>query len=196
MFGLEYKKYINNQNVVDIVDKLLVLEFFVDTMHRDSFDITRFKATDYFGLMTQLLSDMRINGLDSKKIKETNVMYKNILTMLNQLYNSTDEHGRSINNSDEYSKLLEQENGKGVELTSIKSIRENIKTELDKNPLFKYIIGIAPVQGNLRHLHANTNPLRELDSSHTYRYGSNKSKWLTSLNDIESFRIQMGNVIG
>jgi hypothetical protein len=196
MFGLEYKKYINNQTIVDIVDSLLVMEFFVDTMHRDSFDITRFKATDYFGLMTQLLSNMGINGLDSKKIKETNVMYNNVLIMLNQLYNGTDEHGRAVNNSDEYSKLLKQENGKGVELVSIKILRENIKMELDKNPLFKYIMGVAPVQGNLRHLHANTNPLRELDSNHSYRYGSTKSKWLTSLNDVESFRVQMGNVIG
>ena len=196
MFGLEYRKHITNTNIVDIIDSLLVMEFFVDTMHRDSFDISRFKAADYFGLMTQLLSNMGINGLDSKKIKETNVMYNNILIMLNQLYNSTDEHGRSINNSDEYSKLLKQESGKGVELASIKSIREKIKTELDKNPLFKYIIGVAPVAGNLRHLHANNNPLKELDSNHNYRYGSTKSKWLTSLNDVESFRIQMGNVIG
>jgi hypothetical protein len=197
IFGLEYKKYIKNTKIVSAIDSLMIIEFLAETMHQNSFDIGRFKAVDYFGHITQLLSDIGIVGLDSKKIKDTNIMYNSLIGLLSHIYNQTNDNGTVVQDANDYIDLLKKQIGDSVSIPTVKSLREIIKSELDNNPLLKYIIGVSPVSGSLRLLHANTNPLKELDDRGRYSYyGSNKSKWMTNLNDLELFRKQMSIVIG
>lgn len=190
MFGLEYARYINNQKIVDIVDSLMVIEFFADTVHRNSTDIARFSQAEYFGHITKLLNKIGINGLDSKKIKETNVYYIQLNNFIMNMYKSSD-----VDNSKEYLKLLQQQSSDSYGIDSISFIRSSIKNELDKNPLFKYIMTVKPVSGDLRQLQKDNNPLKQLDDRGRYHW-DRTDKWFSNLNDVESFRKQMSDIIG
>jgi len=183
LFGLDYASQINNKVLVDAVDSLMIMDFFADTVHRNSHDIQRFNATDYFGHMTKLLSKIGINGLDSKKLKETNVYYNHLNQLINNMYNNGDDG----DTSKDYTKLLKHESSDSYSIESIKTIRNNIKIELDKNPLLKYIIAIKPVSGDLRQLQKDSNPLKQLDDRRAYHW-DRTDKWYNSLGDVESLR--------
>ena len=186
MFGLDYSKYVNN-SIKNILDSLMIIEFFADTMHRSTFDIDKFKADDYYGHMTILLNDFGINGLDSAKIKNANVMYLTICNIINCWY---DENSR-----DSYKKAFKNDSQESFKTPSIKTLRDSIKTELDNNPLLKYIVCVHCVSGNLREL-KNINPIKQLDGNRHYYYSNNSNRWTEQMNDIEMFRSQVSKVIG
>ncbi len=191
IFGLNYNEHINNKTLVDSLDNLMVLEFFADTVHRTSIDINRFTQTEYFGHMTRLLSNVGINGLDSKKIKETNVYYNQLNALLLSMYRTED----GDDDSKEYTKLLQHNGTDSYKVFSIKSIRTDIKNELDKNPLLKYIIAVKPVSGDLRSLQKDYNPLKQLDDRSRYHWDKT-DRWYTTLNDVDAFRKQISSIIG
>lgn len=192
LFGLNYSSHISNKTLVKAIDNLMVMEFFADTVHRNSLDINRFNATDYFGHMTKLLSDVGINGLDSKKIKETNIYYNYLNQLINGMYN----HGDDGNTSENYTKLLKYESSDSYSLPSIKIIRNEIKNELDRNPLLKYIIAVKPVSGDLRQLQKDNNPLKQLDDRSRYHWDKG-DKWYTTLSDVDALRkIISDSIIG
>jgi len=187
MFGLDYSKFINNKTMVETLDSLMILEFFAETIHRNEFDIRKFKKEDYYAHMTKLLSDFGINGLDSNKIKDANVIYNNIHKILKELY--------SEDMLSQYTSILKIENSeKDYAAPKIADLRKNIKAELDNNPIFKYILCVRPVSGNIRELR-NTNPLKQLDDYKDY-YRNNNDSWLTKIDDVDSLKIQLGQIIG
>ena len=190
IFGLNYEQQINNKTLVSSLDNLMVLEFFADTVHRSNFDIGRFAATDYFGHMTKLLNNIGINGLDSKKIKETNVYYLQLTSLITAIYRTDND-----DISKEYLKLLKQDGEESYKIPSIKQIRSDIKNELDKNPLLKYIITVKPISGDLRGLQKDNNPLKQLDDRHRYHWDKT-DRWYSSLNDVDAFRKQVSSIIG
>lgn len=185
MFGLEYSKY-TNDSVSKIVDDCLFLEFFTNTIHLEKFDISKFKASDYYGHMTKILADRGVNGLNSEKIKTSNISFRTMELLLGYFYGA--------DNSDTYKKYMKSEDGEEFNVPSIKEIRTSIKTMVDNNPLFKYIVCIKPVSGNLREL-TNTNPLKQLDDSRNYYHYRNSDKWMIQMNDVDKFKSQVSEVI-
>ena len=187
MFGLEYEQYINNSELVRIVDSLMVIEFFADTIHRDTFDITRFKKDDYYAHMTKLLHDFGINGLDSAKIKEANVMYNNISAMLVNFY---DKEFIA-----EYTKIFKPSSSGQYDCPKMADLRKTIKAEVDSNPMMKYIMCIHPVSGNLRELRG-VNPLKQLDTENYY--SRSDDRWLNRMDDdrVEELKLSFGQIIG
>jgi hypothetical protein len=187
MFGLEYANFINNKDIVQTLDSLMVLEFFADTIHRSEFDISKFKKDDYYGHMTKLLSDFGINGLDSAKIKDANVIYNQINRVIDSIY-----EGDKVS---QYKKIFKKaDSDNGYVAPKIADLRKTIKVELDNNPLLKYIVFVKEVSGNLRELQ-NTNPLKQLDDNRNYYHRNNSDRWMLQMNDVDKFKSQVSKVI-
>lgn len=187
MFGLEYAKFINNKDVVQTIDNLMIIEFFADTIHRHEFDITKFKKDDYYGHMTKLLSDFGINGLDSIKIKDANIIYNQIHSIIDTIYSS--------DKTAQYKKLFKKtDTDKVFSAPSMLVLRKKIKEELDSNPILKYTICVTQVNGNLRELR-NVNPLKQVDGSRGYYYRDNNG-WYSTINDVDRLKVQFGQIIG
>jgi len=189
MFGLEYDQFINNKKIVSTLDSLMILEFFTDTIHREEFDIgiAKFKKDDYYGHMTKLLSNFGINGLDSAKIKNANVIYNQINSIIDAIYDS--------DKVSEYKKIFKKrESDNEYAAPKIADLRKTIKSELDNNPILKYTICVTPVSGNLREL-KNVNPLKQYDANRGYYYRDNSS-WSTSIDDVERLKVQLGQIVG
>jgi hypothetical protein len=187
MFGLEYADFINNKDIVQTLDSLMTLEFFADTIHRSEFDIKKFNKDDYYGHMTKLLSDFGINGLDSAKIKDANVIYNQINRIIDSIYENE--------KVSQYKKIFKKADSDNEYVApKIADLRKTIKAELDNNPILKYTICVMPVSGNLRELR-NVNPLKQNDRNRDY-YGSNVNGWFSVINDVDKLRVQFGQIIG
>jgi hypothetical protein len=77
-------------------------------------------------------------------------------------------------------------------LPQMNDIRKNLKAEVDKVPMLKYIIGSVTNNGNIRNI-TSSNPLKIHDSG----YGG-KQDWFNSLGGetgIESFKQTLGSLI-
>ena len=187
MFGLEYANFINNKDIVQTLDSLMTLEFFADTIHRSEFDISKFKKDDYYGHMTKLLSDFGINGLDSAKIKDANVIYNQINRIIDSIYEN--------DKVSQYKKIFKKaDSDNGYIAPKIADLRKTIKVELDSNPMLKYIMCVTPVSGDLREL-KNINPLKQNDANRGYYYRDNNG-WFTTIGDVNMLRVQFGQIIG
>lgn len=188
IFGLEYEKYINKRSIIDTLNSLMIIEFFADTIHRESFDITKFKRDDYYAHMTRLLNDFGVNGLDSTKIKEANVLYNQINAVLLNIYD------KSI--VEEYQKIFARSASSKYDCPKMVDLRKIIKAEVDSNPMMKYIMCIHPVSGNLRELR-NTNPLKQLDAE-TYYGQRHDERWLNKMDDdkVEELKFSFGQILG
>jgi hypothetical protein len=187
VFGLDYEKYINKRSVVETLNSLMIVEFFADTIHRTSFDITRFKKDDYYVHMTKLLHDFGVNGLDSAKIKEANVIYNGIDSLLRSFYKE--------NVVTEYTNIFKPSANGQYDCPKMVDLRKTIKAEVDNNPMMKYIMCIHPVSGNLREL-KNINPLKQLDTENYY--GRSDDRWLNRMDDdrVEELKLSFGQIIG
>lgn len=188
MFGLKYEQYINNSEIIRIVDSLMVIEFFADTIHRNGYDLTKFNQTDYFAHIASLLNNIGVNGLDIKKIKKINLLFNVMNGLLDQWYGDED--------SKIYKKLIttKTSNDQRYNLSSITDLRKSIKTTLDNNPLLKYIMCVKTVDGNLRSL-TDTNPLKQLDNDRGYWY-RHQNNWFNTLDDVDTFKNQISKVFG
>ena len=186
IFGLDYEKFITNQKIVSTLDSLMLLEFFANTIHRDTFDIKKFKREEYYGHMTKLLSDFGLNGLDSAKIKEANVIYNQIKRVLASMYTNDDS---------EYTQIFKSDKSQNkYSAPKISDLRKTIKAELDNNPMLKYTMCVTPVSGDLRQLR-NCNPLKQHDGNRAYYYHTSDS-WMTNVDDVDTLKVQFGKVIG
>jgi hypothetical protein len=173
IFGLDYASSISDTKIVDLVDHCMIMEFFADTIHRNKFDIAKFKQSDYFAHMTKILNKIGINGINSNEIRDANVAYLHLNRWVKELY------------SDDTSiqKAIKPDGSLKDKLIKIDELRKQIKEALDNQPMLKYIVCSHEVNGNLREL-TNDNPLSAFRS--TYYHGPNS--WSYKMNDTESFR--------
>jgi len=185
IFGLDYKEYVSDKTLVNTIDSLIVMEFFADTIHRNGYDLKRFKQTDYYAHIAKLLDAIGINGLDVKKIKNTNLLFNSMKSLLESWYPNT---------SDTYKKLISTKNDRDKKhtLSPISDLRKTIKTTLDSNPLLKYIMCANMVDGNLRNLR-DTDPLNQFDNRQSWR---RLSSWFVTLDKVDLFRDQISKVFG
>jgi hypothetical protein len=138
--------------------------------------------------MTKLLSDIGINGLDSQKVRNSNIAYNSLVSYIqSRMY---------IHNEDmmkECLAIIKPDVSKKYNLAKMEDVRKDIKAELDNNPVLKYIVGSRAVSGELRELSGSNEPIKQLDDRHYY--SGNTKTWLTSLNDVEAFRKQIGSLV-
>jgi hypothetical protein len=189
IFGLEYKKYIKNNELSNVIDSFLVMEFFADTMHRATFDLKRFSQTEYFDHINSLLKDRGIDNLDSKELKKKNVQYNTLINIQHQMFDHSDD-------IDGYTKLFKSET-KAIKykLTKAADLKKILKVEVDKNPMLKYIMGSNQNNGSLRDLDSKNNPISQFADHY---YGKrNNTIWVESMDSdkVELFKIQLSSLI-
>ena len=192
IFGLDYGKFIGNKKLSEAVDNTMILEFFAYTVHDFKFGITKFNEADYLSHITKLLNDLGIQDVDSSQIRSGNIAYNHLLqTIENRLYG-----GDKATLAKEYAKLIKTEVSEQYTLPKISEIRENIKAEVDKNPMLKYILGSHQVSGNLRELKNNKNPINQLDERNSY-YNNNGKDWFSQMSqdNVDLFKIQLSSLI-
>lgn len=189
IFGLEYKKFIKNTSMVKVIDSYLVMDYFNHTVHMNKYDISAFKSEDYFKHINDLLGDIGISTINSKTIRSTNIEYNTLISVLTSMYESSA-------NTDAYTKLFKSDTNKTKHgLNKLSDLRKMVKTEIDNNPMVKYIMGTHRVTGQLRELN-NKNPISNLSKSNSHYYGNNND-WLSQINDtnVDLLRIQLSSLI-
>jgi hypothetical protein len=187
IFGLDYAKFIKNQDMVDAVNYYLITEFFADTIHRFKYDITKFTKEAYFDHMNTILQTIGIDQIDSEKIRTTNVEYHSLLNMINDRVYRFD--------SDKYVNIIKSQTKTKYQLPKASEIRKTIKEAIDKNPMIKYIMGTNQVTGMIREL-TDKNPISSLDNRASY-YGNNGKDWFAQMDSdsVDLFKIQLSSLI-
>ena len=188
IFGLDYAKYIRNEKLVEAIDYCLIVKFFSETVHEVHFCIRRFNEKDYLDHMNNLLSKIGVSNFDSKSIRASTIQFNLIKNhIMNYLYSS---------NHEEFTKILNGSSSKDWDLPKVSTIRENVKAEVDKNPMIKYIMASHEVSGNLNDLGANKNMVSQFADSRNHYY--NKDTWLSKMDDNSAllFRTQLSSLIG
>ena len=182
IFGLNYKKYINNQEMIDLIEQWLLLEFFAETINHSDFDIKKFNKNEYFTTMANILAQYGLNGVDPAKIRSNYTGLKYIKQRLDSMY---DKDNNPIMETVSNKKSIDTITAK---LPKISVLRKNLKEAVDKVPMLKYIVGVVENNGNIRNL-VSENPINTFSNS--YR---NKPDWLTTI-DTELFRQSLGSMI-
>ena len=175
IFGLDYASYIKDAKLVSLIDQCMIMEFFAHTINAHSFDIKKFKASDYFAHITKILHDIGINGINSKDIRNANVSYNSAKYWIKKLY-PTDES---------MLKTIKPDFTLKSKLASVTILRKNIKEALDNQPMLKYIVCSANTNANLRELDGN-DPLKATRDNSYYYARSNS--WSKSVGDVDLFK--------
>jgi hypothetical protein len=189
IFRLDYKKFIKNTDMVKVIDSYLVMDYFNHTVHMNKYDINAFKSEDYFKHINNLLNDIGISSINSKTIRSINIEYNTLVSVLTAMYESS-------NNTDPYIKLFKSDTNKiNHGLNKLSDLRKTVKTEIDNNPMVKYIMGTHRVNGQIREL-GDKNPISNLSSTNRHYYGNNND-WLSQMSDsnIDLLRIQLSSLI-
>jgi hypothetical protein len=135
MCGLNYRDILQNSKLSDLIDQWMVMEFFTNHVMRDE----KFKSinkSDYLAHMTKILHQYDLNGCDPAKIKDNHVKLMNLYTQIQAVYGSYDEFEVSVDVSKYTSKI-----GK------MSDLRKNLQAEVDKSPMFKYIVSAVDAEG-------------------------------------------------
>jgi len=188
IFGLDYDKFINNKTLVDCLNKTILTEFFANTVHLSPFNIARFSQTEYLSHISTLMKEAGIEDVDGKEIRNANLAYNTLTRMISgYLYSGQEDEVES------YLKIIRGTSTQDIKTWKISEIREKIKTEVDKNPMLKVIMGNHQVTGNLVDLKSNQNPIIE-DRSY---YGKQSRDWVEQMSqeNIDLFKIQLSSLI-
>jgi hypothetical protein len=134
------------------------------------------------------MKEAGIEDVDGKEIRNANLAYNTLTRMISHnLYNG------QVDKIESYLKIISGTSTQDIKTWKISEIREKIKTEVDKNPMLKYIMGTHQVSGNLTDLKSNQNPIIE-DRSY---YGKQSRDWVEQMSqeNIDLFRIQLSSLI-
>ncbi|NBX97262.1 hypothetical protein EB118_15605 [bacterium] len=189
IFGLDYAKFIKNQDMVDAINYHLITEFFADTIHRLKYDITKFTKEEYFYHMNSILQTIGIDQIDSEKIRTTNVEYHSLLNMIKDRVYKFD--------SDKYVNIIQSQTKTKYQLPKASEVRKTIKEAIDKNPMIKYIMGTNQVTGMIREL-KDKNPISSLDSHNSHNsYYTHSKDWFAQMDNdsVDLFKIQLSSLI-
>ena len=186
LFGMDYRKYIKNESFCEILDQWFMIEFFADTITKSKFDIPRFTKDDYFAKLAVILNKYGMNGIDPSDIRDNTLALNYLNSTITTLYgDETNPVSNTIKNDKGSSDIISK-------LPKMNDIRKNLKAEVDKVPMLKYIIGSVTNNGHIRNITSN-NPLKIHDSG----YGG-KQDWFNNLGGetgIESFKQTLGSLI-
>ena len=134
------------------------------------------------------MKEAGIEDVDGKEIRNANLAYNTLTRMISQnLYCG------QADDTESYLKIIRGTSAQDIKTWKVSEIREKIKTEVDKNPMLKVIMGNHQVSGNLVDLKSNQNPIIE-DRSY---YGKQSRDWVEQMSqeNIDLFRIQLSSLI-
>jgi hypothetical protein len=186
LFGIDYRKYIKNTYMCDVIDRWFMIEFFAESIHNSGISFAKAKKENYFAHIATILSKYGINGIDPSGIRDAYQSLNNIKHHLNKLYsNPNNVISESLDSSDENSISISN-------LPKMTDIRKNLKDEVDKSPMLKYIIGSNhdADYGKPKSI----NPLKVFSNDGYY----GKPAWFATIgdeNNIESFKTTLGGLI-
>jgi hypothetical protein len=182
LFGLDYRKHIQNSDFCDALDQWLMMEFFSVTIHRDRFDITRFKKDDYYAHIATILNKYGMNGIDPSQIKDSHTDLKKVKYVLDNLYGGDNPITTSNKHTKMSSDIIAQ-------MPKMTDIRKNLKDGVDSNPILKYIVGTVDVDGELRKL-SGSNPIKVHQNSY-----NGLPAWFSNISDdnIEKLKSIVGS---
>lgn len=182
LFGLDYRKHIKNSDFCDAVDQWMMMEFFSTTIHRDRFDINRFKKEDYYAHIATILNKYGMNGIDPSQIKDSHTDLQRVKCVLDNLYGGDNPITTSNKNTKMSSDIIAQ-------MPKMNDIRKNLKDGVDSNPILKYIVGTVDVDGELRKL-SGSNPIKVHQNSY-----NGLPVWFTNISDdnIEKLKSIVGS---
>jgi hypothetical protein len=189
IFGLQYKDFIQNTQLVECIDNIILMEFFAKIIKEQVFSIKRFSKTEYYNHVSKLMKEANISSFDSDKMNKINVAYNSLLACVRRMYKK---------DSESYLTMYVDTSNKtenSVKLPKISTIRKIVKEELDKNPLLKYIVNATKISGGINSLDPSNNPLAQII---TENYYTDRNAWTRKMTDenIDLFKVQLGSVIG
>jgi hypothetical protein len=134
------------------------------------------------------MKEAGIEDVDGKEIRNANLAYNTLTRMISHNLYSGQE-----NEIESYLKIIRGTSTQDIKTWKVSEIREKIKTEVDKNPMLKVIMGNHQVSGNLVDLKSNQNPIIE-DRSY---YGKQSRDWVEQMSqdNIDLFKIQLSSLI-
>jgi hypothetical protein len=182
IFGLDYAQHIKNNDMVELIDQWLLIEFFADTINHDEFNIRRFDKVAYYNKMATILARYNMNGLDPSKIRSNYISLKNLQHRLTNIYGEEKNPvAKVLSNKSDY-KIVSQ-------LPKMSELRKNLKEQVDKVTILKYIVGVTENNGNIRHITSH-NPIKAFANG-GYR---DRPEWCCKI-DVEDFKQTLGNLI-
>ncbi|NDC71982.1 MAG: hypothetical protein EBZ62_00810 [Sphingobacteriia bacterium] len=190
IFGLDYAKFIKNQEMVDILNKSMITEFFAKTVHDSTFRIEKFNQSDYFAHISNIMKGMGMDSVEPKDIRSANIAYNTLSNLItNCLY-----VGANADKGVDCLKIIRGDSNNKLKTWTIKDIRDSLKKIIDQNPMVKFIMGIHQVGGDLSDL-GKKNPISQLDDTRSYY--NNSKNWITQMSqeNIDLFKIQFSSLI-
>lgn len=180
IFGLDYANYIQDKDAINLINQCMAMEFFANTIHHNSFNIQKFTANDYYIHMTKILHDIGINGIDTKKVANSHIMYNQLTNIIKSFYS---EDSSMIN-------VLKPDTSIKDKLIGVENLRKQIKAWLDSQPMMKYIVCSQDQHWKLEEL-KNDNPLSAISNSGYY----GKPSWFSKMDDVEGFKSAVSSTI-
>jgi hypothetical protein len=177
IFGLDYSSHIKDTKLVSLIDQCMIMEFFAHTINTYRFDIKKFKATDYFDHITKILNNIGIGSINSKDIRNANVVYNSMMFWVKKLYPKNDSMLHTI----------KPDLSLRSKLTKIEVLRKEIKEALDTQPMLKYIVCSTNSNANLRELDSD-DPLKTIGGNTSYYYANRTSSWTKSVGNVDLFK--------
>ena len=185
LFGINYRNYIGNTSLCQLVDQWMIINFFAHILH-SNFELKFCTKAEYYAVMAVLLSEYNLNGIDPEKIKKYHSDYMILKNSINSLY------------GEDYAKHIIPKSDKSVDflkkITKMDDLRKNLKAAIDNLPMIKYIVGSSFDRSDvgLNQIPSN-NPLKM--HQNTY-YGA--PEWYTTMGGpekIEEFRTTLGSMV-
>ena len=190
IFGLDYAKYIKNEALVQAIDHTMIIDYFANRFDKNAFG--RFSQKDYQDHIQSLIKDI---GLDfnvnkvSKDLASHRVMKQSLIVLLSHCQW---EIGEGV---DGFFSVINTKTRCDNKIIKSSTLRENIKREVDNNPMLKYIMGTNEVDGKIDNLKAEYNPIRQIVNDDGGYYSRFSDKWFGQMPDVELFRIQLSSLI-
>ena len=185
IFGLDYAKYIKNDILVQAINHTMIIDYFANRFDKSSFG--RFSQKDYQDHIQTLIKDI---GLDFNvtKVSKDLTSHREMKYNLKKLFSGCEKVGS------DFVSIIDHKTKCDNKIIKSSVLRENIKREVDNNPMLKYILGTNEVDGKIDRLKAEHNPIRQIVDDGSY-YSRFSDKWLGQMDNIELFRVQLSSLI-
>lgn len=185
LFGINYRTYIGNTTLCKLVDQWMVINFFANVLH-NNFDFKFCTKSDYYAVMTVILAEYNLNGIDPEKIKKYHSDYIELKNVINNVY-SEDYTNKIITKSDSHKEFFKN-------ISKMDDLRKNLRVAIDSVPMMKYIVASC--------LDRNEASLNQIPSSNPLKLHHNSyysaPEWYCSIggeDKIEELRTTLGSMV-
>jgi hypothetical protein len=186
IFGLDYTKYIKNDVLVEAINHTMIVDYFANRFDKDKFG--RFSHKDYQDHIQSLIKNIGLD-FDVTKVSKDLASHRLMKAHIKALFASCENGGSDLIS------IIERKTKCDHKIIKSSVLRENIKREVDSNPMLKYILGTNEVDGKIDNLKAEYNPISQIVNDDGGYYSRLSDKWLGQMNNIELFRIQLSSLI-